>query len=83
MTLLKTLSVVGLIAAVSWLIFEPSFESIVTTLGALTALVSLFVVSRRKKVLSSQSQSVSGSSTGIQAGGSVHIGTTGKRENDD
>lgn len=83
MTALKILSAAGLVAAIMWLVYEPSFEPVVAVLGALTALISLFVVDRRKKELSSQKQSVSGSSTGIQAGGNVHIGSNGGHDRND
>ena len=80
---LKFLSAAGLIAAIIWLVYEPGFESIVATLGALTALISLFVIDRRKRNPASQKQSISGSSSGIQAGGNVHIGIAEKCDRDD
>ena len=83
MTALKILSAAGLVAAIIWLVYEPNLEPVVAVLGALTALISLFVVDRRKKDLSSQKQSVSDSSTGIQAGGNVHIGSNGGRDRND
>lgn len=80
---LKILSALGLIAAIAWLVYAPGFEPTLAILGALSALISLFVVDRRKHRVASQSQSVSRSSTGIQAAGDIHIRTAGTPARDE
>ena len=61
----KLISAIAFIAATAWVIARPGFDSIVAALVCLTALVGAFAAERRRR---SQHQSVSGSSTGIQAG---------------
>jgi hypothetical protein len=46
---LKILSALGLIAAIAWALYAPGFEPALAILGALSALISLFVADRREQ----------------------------------
>jgi hypothetical protein len=77
MIFVKALALIALIGSITWSIADPKFESILAVIGSLSALVSAFLVENRKRTRIYQQQSVSGSSTGIQAGGNVNIGNAG------
>lgn len=70
---IKFLAVIALIGSMAWLISAPSFESGLMFIGSISALVAAFIREKHIKRHSSQHQSVSNSSTGIQAGGDVSI----------
>jgi len=80
MVYVKILSVIALICSIAWLIFDPGFDAALAVIGSISALISAFVIEgkKSKKEKASQSiqqqQSVSKSSTGIQAGGNINIG---------
>jgi hypothetical protein len=76
MIYIKLLAATALIASIVWVIKDPGFESGLSVLGSLSALVSAFVFEKRRARLS-QPQSVSKSSVGIQAGGDVTVGSNG------
>lgn len=63
----------ALIAASFWLYFEPKFDSIFAFLISLAGFVALFVSHKSTKKQPNQTQSVSNSSEGIQAGRDVNI----------
>jgi hypothetical protein len=67
----------GLLA---WVFKDPGFESAVAFIVSISALISAFVVERRRK-RSTQHQVVSGGSAGIQAGGDVMIGNVESKKN--
>lgn len=74
MFLLKLLAWIVLIASLAWLVYDPDFEPAIACLVALGSLIALFIKERKNANASaSQNQKVSGGSTGIQAGGNVHI----------
>ncbi|MEO0433589.1 MAG: hypothetical protein AAF151_18030 [Cyanobacteria bacterium J06656_5] len=71
--IIKFLAIITLIGSIAWLISDPGFEPALVLIGSISALVSAFVVEKRKR-RSRQHQSISNSSMGIQAGGDVSIG---------
>ena len=83
MVYLKALSALALLGAIAWAVYEPGFEPALAVVAAVTTLLSLFVVERHKKRKAAQTQTVSTSSTGIQAGGDIHIGTIGANRRDE
>lgn len=85
MAYLKILAALGLIAAIAWIFYAPGFEPALAMVGALSTLISLFVVEKRRirNATASQTQSISKSSTGIQAGGDIHIGALGTTHRDE
>jgi hypothetical protein len=84
MIYIKILSIIALIGSIAWLIFVPGFDAALAVIGSISAIISAFVVegkiSKKEKASKSiqQHQSVSKSSTGIQAGGDVNIGENRK-----
>ena len=80
---LKALAGLALLGAIAWAVYEPGFEPALAVIGAVTTLLSLFIVDRQKKMKSAQSQTVSRSSTGVQAEGDIHIGTIGANRRDE
>lgn len=76
MGFIKFLAAIAVIASLGWLFKDPGFESALSLIGSISALVSAVVVERRRR-RRSQHQVVSGLSTGVQAGGDVHIGSIG------
>ena len=83
MVYLKFLAVAALIGAIAWTIYEPGFEPALAIVGALSTLLSLLIVERRKNKNAAQNQSISTSSVGIQAGGDINIGSIGAKLSDD
>ena len=74
MKYLKLLAAVALIGSIAWVIAHPGFDSVLAVVGSISALVSAFLVEKRKVRREQQYQSVSKSSIGIQARGDVSIG---------
>jgi hypothetical protein len=74
MIYLKLLAALALIGSISWVIADPGFEPVLAVVGSISALVSAFLVEKRKMRREQQQQSVSKSSIGVQAGGDVNIG---------
>lgn len=60
-------SVLALLLSLAWLVYKPAFDSGVAVAASFAALVSSFFLKRQRDT-DGQSQSVSGSSVGIQAG---------------
>lgn len=77
MVFVKFLAAIALLGSIAWVIADPGFEPGLAVVGSLSALVSAFIVEKRKARRAQQHQSVSQSSTGIQAGGDVSIGNIG------
>jgi hypothetical protein len=84
---IRILSIVTLIGSVAWLIVSPGFEPALALIGSISAIVSTFLIEGKKSKEDKtsqniqQSQSISKSSTGIQAGGDVNIGDGRKDQN--
>ena len=74
MIYLKLLAAVALIGSIAWVIAGPGFEPVLAVVGSISALVSAFLVEKRKVRREQQHQSVSKCSIGVQAGGDVNIG---------
>jgi Co/Zn/Cd efflux system component len=72
MVYLGILAAIALAASIAWLIADPGYDPLVTTIVSLSALVSTFVIQKRK-ARQAQHQSVSKSSNAIQAGRDVTI----------
>jgi hypothetical protein len=73
MAYVKILAAIALIGSIAWVIADPGFESALSVVGSISALISAFLVERRN-ARRTQHQSVSKSSIGVQAGGDVSIG---------
>ena len=75
MRTLKILAWIVLATSFAWLIYEPGYEPAIMCLVAVSTLIGLFVKERKSAKASTivQDQKLSGGSTGIQAGGNVHI----------
>lgn len=65
-------SSLALLLALAWLISSPAYDSSVACVAALAALLSSFFLKREKKS-EGQTQEVSGSSIGIQAGRDANV----------
>lgn len=65
-------SSLALLLAFAWLISSPAYDSAVACVAALAALLSSFFLKREKKS-EGQTQQVSGTSIGIQAGRDANI----------
>jgi hypothetical protein len=72
-TLILILSIAAVVASVAWLIVSPGLESALALIVAITATIA----EQRYSIRIKQHQSISDSSTGIQAGRDVKIGHTG------
>lgn len=75
MHVLKFTAWIGLLLAVVWLVKAPGFEPLVACTGAVITLGGLAITERKRNSRRSneQSQTISGASTGIQAGGNINI----------
>lgn len=83
MFLMKLLAWIALIASVIWFCVDVSFEPGIAAVVAGITLIGLFVKEKRPvRRTIDQSQRVSGSSIGIQAGGNVQIGSSGKKDDE-
>jgi hypothetical protein len=78
MAYVKFLAAIALIGSVAWVIADPGFESALAVVASISALISAFLVEKRYARRAQQHQSVSESSIGVQAGGDVNIGNTGR-----
>lgn len=74
MIIVKFLATIALLSSIIWIVVDFGFESGLALVGSLSALVSAFHIDKRNARRPQQHQSVSQSSTGIQAGGNVSIG---------
>lgn len=83
MIYIKTLTILALSVSLLWVIIAPGFDSIITLIGAISAVITAFVLKAKKSHPPQQQQSVSNSSNGIQAGGNINIqGDIGGNQND-
>jgi hypothetical protein len=76
MAYVKFFAAIALIGSIAWVIWDPGFESTLSLVASISALVSAFLVERRN-TRRMQQQSVSKSSIGVQVGGDVRIGNIG------
>jgi len=77
MAYIKVLSAIALIGSIGWVITDPGFEPALAVIGSFSALISAFLVGKRKAKRTQQHQSISNSSIGVQAGRDVSIGSIG------
>jgi hypothetical protein len=78
---IKSLAALAAVVSAAWVFKDPGFESALSFIVSISALISAFVVERRRRKRPSQHQVVSGGSAGIQAGGDVLLGNVGSKEN--
>jgi hypothetical protein len=87
MIYIKILSIITLLGSIAWFIASPGFEPGLAVIGSISAIITIFLIERKKSKEEStsrsikQQQSISKSSTGIQAGGDVIIGENRRNEN--
>lgn len=74
MAYIKIFAVITLIGSIAWLFLDPGFEPALAVVGAISALISAFVVEKRNRRRARQNQFVSKSFIGVQADGDVNIG---------
>ena len=74
--MLKILAIIGFIAAASWAVAKPDYNSILAVITTAAALITSFVI---KKPASQQSQTVGENGIGIQAGKNVKTGSIYKK----
>ncbi|MBF8277640.1 MAG: hypothetical protein HW390_2713 [Candidatus Brocadiaceae bacterium] len=65
-------SFIAVLLSLAWLIYKPAFDSAVAMAASLAALCSSFFLKREPKAVG-QSQQVSGTSVGIQAGRDANV----------
>lgn len=84
MRYLKLVAWLGLGLALAWVIHKPGFDSGTALAAAILALSGLHLAGTKyvEKVNSSQTQTVSGSGLGIQAGRNVAIRETSRPKSD-
>jgi hypothetical protein len=72
----KILAAAALIGSIGWFASSPGFEPAIAVVTSVSALLSAFLVERRRKTArTGQTQTLSDSAIGIQAGQDVHVGT--------
>jgi len=69
-TVIRVVSFVAFLLSIAWLTYDPGFKSAITALTTLFALLSSFLIKRPE---TKQSQRVSSSSVGVQAGANINI----------
>lgn len=76
MVYVKVLAVMALLFSIAWFVDSPGYEPVLVIISSISALIIQFITEkkRKKKTSNRQSQSVSKSSVGIQAGGDVNVG---------
>jgi hypothetical protein len=79
MIYVKMLAGIASIGSIAWAIADPGFESVLAAIGSFSALISAFLVEKRRARRAQQRQSVSKSSIGVQAGGDIDIGSIGRK----
>lgn len=84
MRVLKAAAWIGLVLSIVWLFKAPGFEPALACIGSLITLGGLAFKDRNRKPQrpNVQNQTVSGVSTGIQAGGNVSINSHAKRRDE-
>ena len=78
MAYVKFLAAIAVIGSVAWVFADPGFEPALAVVASISALTSAFFVEKRNARRAQQHQSVFASSIGVQAGGDVSIGNTGR-----
>lgn len=71
--LLKLVLFVTFVGGVVWAVSKPGYDSYIAAAAALGALITAFIVEKRREASTSMSQKVAKGGTGIQAGGNVTI----------
>lgn len=81
MGVLKVFAIVALLGAIAWFVWDPGFEP---ALAIVAAIVAFFSTKAReaRRIKRQQSQSVTNSSVGIQAGRDVQVGDRGSHKHD-
>ena len=84
MFVLRTAAWIGLALSIVWLFKNPGFEPALACIGAISTLGGLAFKDHQKSLQRSnvQNQTVSGASSGIQAGGNISINTRRKERNE-
>lgn len=83
MTFVIVLSIIAVVISTLWVILEQSFESIASLVASIIAVISLFLIEKRKKKQVTQNQEISNKSFGVQAGGNITINDNGRDIIDD
>lgn len=83
MLIVTVLSLMAFIGSILWYIHTPDYEPAIAVITSLVGLIVALRSQMKRKSQAAQSQSVSGNSVGVQAGGSVRIGSihSGSEEN--
>ena len=81
MLIIKVLSFVALIGSVVWFVYAPDFEPAIAIVTSLSALITIWVASKRKHRNVSQAQVVGENSVGIQSGENVTVGDISIKRN--
>ncbi len=84
MRVLKAAAWIGLVLSIVWLFKAPGYEPALACIGSLVTLGGLAFSDKKRKSKKTnvQNQTVSGVSTGIQAGGNVSINSQSKRRDE-
>ena len=70
---LRIISLIALLLSITWVVFSPAFDSAVAAVGSLATLISSFFIKKGHVGKSNQSQKVSDTSIGIQAGRDANV----------
>jgi hypothetical protein len=72
---MKLVAWVGVLLSVAWTVWKPAFDSGSALLASMVVLGGLYIHGRKnvEKAATSQTQAVSGASTGVQAGRDINI----------
>jgi hypothetical protein len=81
MKMIKILTTFAFLGSLCWLITQPGWEPGIAVVFSLIALIAEFTVKKKSKVQPQQKQTVTGNSTGFQAGGNINI-STNKKDDD-
>lgn len=74
MPVIKLLSVFALFGSIAWMVAAPDYEPALAIVASLSALITNFIIEKRRGTTLNQLQKVVGSGIGIQAGGDVTVG---------
>ena len=81
MIYIKILAGISVAVSAAWLISKPDYDSGLALVGGVSALITAFVVDRKRMSRVRQQQQVANSSMGIQAGGDVNVGSVSLDKN--
>jgi hypothetical protein len=73
MIYVKSFAIIALVISSIWCIKEPKFDSFLALATSISGVVTSFLVDKRNTRKRQQSQSVSSSSIGVQAGRDINI----------